>query len=453
MRMDDAPASSPRTDLRGFTLPHDADAEAAAVGSFAMADEVTQRRIRLRLAPSDFYVPAHGLVYAAACTLLDAGRPLDAVTLGAALRESGRLPEVGGIGGLVELLGTVPNPMHGEHYADKVFAYSQRRQAIRAMRAAAARLEGDVTEAEVAAVIRGGASSLVGIANRHGNVSVWSLEEAVHGWLDRREQGHQPALETGIGALDAYVGVFRFGGYTLVGGRPSQGKSTLVRWLLGEWARAGTPVGIVALEEDRDKIAGNYLSAETGIENDHLAYHKLGTAETGAVLRAIPKLAAMKWHGCDTAFTLSEVSAAVETLAVEKGCRVIAVDHIHLVQHEGRAESRNVALTEMSGALKRLARLHNVVLVVAAQLSRPPKQQGIPDPPKLTDLRESGSLEQDADAVLMVHREDYYRPRETPTHAVEIGIEKNRNGKRGVAVLREELMYQRFAEQYADAFG
>lgn len=444
--------------LDAFTLPHSDDAESALIGSFAMSDHGTQSKLRIKVKGDDFYQPYHRLVWETACVLLDTGRALDAVTLYEALKDTGRASEIGGLAGMAQILQSVPSAHNGEHYADRVVELSQRRAAISSTRRTLSRLEQQNTAGEVNDAIRAGAADLMAIHGRRVDLRIWKLEEALHEWMDERETGRNPAQLTGIPDLDDFTGILSYGGYTIVGGRPSQGKSTFIRWLLAELAAQGTPVGLVAVEENKHKIAGNYISAKTSLENDHVAYHHLTTPEWKQIAAGVGEMSSLPFYGCDTAFDLSAVCAAAEAMVIQYGCKVIAVDHIHLMKHsksrEGKSSwSRNDQITEMSSTLKELGRRYGVVLIVAAQLSRPDERKGVPNPPALTDLRESGSLEQDADAVLMVHREDYYRRNEAPTGECRIGIEKNRNGKIGFVTLKAELKYQRFATAYRDPFA
>lgn len=438
-------------DLSRFVPPHSGDAEGCLVGSLLLADPAGQRRMRTAVKGGDFYLPWWRTVWEAAGEVLDSGKPLDVETLCEALRDRGRLAAIGGLGELAQAIATVPTADHADTYAARVVELAQRREAIRSLRHTLVTLERDGDAAEVSEAIRRVAGDLMGVLNRRSSLRVMSLEAILHQWVEDREAGRQPAQLTGIDELDQFVGVFRYGGYTIVGGRPSQGKSTFIRWLLGVMAGAGLPVGLVACEEDRTKIAGNYISAATSIENDKVAYGALSGQDWQHITSGVGRLARNKMHVCDDAFNLDQVCAAAETMVIEHGCKVLAIDHIHLIQH-GRSRSgksgwtRNDQITEMSAALKELGRRHNVVLIVAAQLSRPEEKKGVPNPPQLTDLRESGSLEQDADAVLMLHREDYYRRSETPTGEARIGIEKNRNGKVGAVTLKAELKFQRFAQ-------
>jgi replicative DNA helicase len=211
------------------------------------------------------------------------------------------------------------------------------------------------------------------------------------------------------------------------------------------------PCGLVAVEENRDKIAGNVISNLATIENAKLAYGKLSHLEADAVADAVASTARMPLWGVDTALTVPDVMSAMEMLVTQKGCKVVAIDHIHLLG-TGRRENRNDELRDISAAMKSAFKRLNIVGIVAAQLSRPPEKGREPPPPHLSDLRESGSLEEHADAALMLHRRDYYHRGErnySPDHLCQAFVRKNRNGAVGEIVLRAELEYQRFVDESA----
>ncbi len=426
--------------------PHSLDDEAACIGSVMLCDDPTQqRRLRAMLSRDDFFHPDHAAIFDCVGSLIDADKPVDTVTVRAALRDRGVLEEVGGVQHLAKIIGTVPTWRHGEHYARRVQGMAIRRQAIKRCESLAERLHQPAELEHAEQTVQRCISDLWRLLTRRSRVQVFSMESMLLTWIERRQEKGPPCLLSGIDVLDEFAGIFALGGYTILAGRPSMGKSTFLRWLLGQWAAAGTPVGLVACEEDQNKIAGNYLSAETGMENDAVAYRDLGQGQWNQIMDATAGLAQRPWFGVDSAFTLNEVSTAIEMLVMEHSCKVIGVDHLHLIRLEQRMENEQREIKEVSRRLKELAKQHGVVLIAAAQLSRPAEKVAVPKPPTLTDLRASGAIEEHADAVLLLHREDYYRPRETATRECDVIVAKNRNGKRGTCVLTAELERQRFS--------
>lgn len=429
--------------------PYDLDAERSFLGSLAIStDESQQRRMRAMLTADAFYLPDHRHIFTGMASIIDDQKPLDVVTLRAAMKQRNTWEGVGGDAYLATILNKVPDYTHGEHYGRIIEELSLRRAGVEVGKHLANRLMLPALEETATQVLESSINEVVKIRQRRSRVDIFSLGDIVAEFLVSKDENKPAALMTGIHRLDDFCGIFGFGKYTVVAGRPSMGKSTLVRWLLEVWAMAGSAVGLVAVEEDRQKIAGNYLSSLSEIENSVVAYHDLDADQSRRAVAAHGDLARCQWYGVDTAFSITEVCNAVELLVTEKHCRVVAVDHLHLISSDRHYESEQREVKEISRRLKEIGKRHGIVLIVAAQLSRPEKIR-IPPPPTLTDLRASGGIEEHADAAVMLHREDYYRRDVTPTHMCEIIIAKNRNGRTGKTSLYEELKYQKFREPTA----
>jgi replicative DNA helicase len=432
------------------TVPQDTAAEQCAIASMMLCgdEKVLFNKIRRQLWPRAFYQSDNATLFRVLCRMADADKPIDSTTLRAELRAGGLLNDIGGTAYIATLLQSIPSASNGPQYARIVSDRARERAAIQAAEALRDRLMqpgGNALEA-----IQKAAGDLWKIATANRDVKVWKLGEAVDRFVEMRINGERKiALDTGVDCIDReYRGVLTMGGYTLIAARPSMGKSTLTRWLLTRLAKAGTPVGLIAVEENEDKIAGNVLSAETMIENSTLAYGSWQHINLASVGEAVQKISPIPFFGVDSAFTLNDILASAELLVVQHGCRVIALDHIHLVDHAKGAENREQQISEISNALKGLFKRLGVAGIVAAQLNRPAKESS-PPPPHLTDLRGSGALEEHADAVLMIHRQDYYyRGRENyqPDGMAQIFIRKNRNGCVGEVALRADLSHQRFEE-------
>lgn len=427
--------------------PHDADSEAAFIGSLLICDDdAARRRLRHLLRSEDFFVRANGQVFEVVARMIDADKPIDLVTTASALQEAGNFEAIGGAAYVASLFDTMPTWRFAESYAAKVSNYAARRRGIQQ----ASRLMHDLFEQQPDESANHRIERAIGelwkTTTGRTRVAAASMEEILHEWVEQRQQSKTAALMCGVPSLDEYAGIFAFGKYTIVAGRPSMGKSTALRWLLSLWAKEGTPVGLVACEEDRNKIAGNYLSADSSLENDYLAYRDLSSDDWKQIVQSVGNLSRWPWYVIDTAFTLADVVTAVELLATERKCKVIGVDHLHLIRLERKTENEQREIKEISQRLKELAKRYDVVLVAAAQLSRPMKHAGIPPAPTLTDLRASGAIEEHADAVIMLHREDYYRTKGPKDHLCQWIIAKNRNGRRGKRILKAELSHQRYAE-------
>lgn len=438
---------SPTEKLDEAKGPFDLEIEMCAIASlWLLEDDSRRRQVRMMLSADSFYLGNHATLFTATAAQIDADKPADMFLVRTEMRQRDKWEEVGGDKYASEILSRIPSADHAEHYAKIVDDLYLRRLGIAVGNELSQRLMRPADEDTATDVIQQAINDAVKISHRRNRVEVFTLADIAAQFLADKESDQSPALLTGVPELDQYSGIFAFGKYTVIAGRPSMGKSTLLRWLLQLWAQAGTEVGLVAAEEDRQKIAGNYLSSISNIENARLAYKHLDDQEFTVATHAVGDLARMKWHGVDTAFSIDEVCSAVEILATEKECKVIGVDHIHLIYTGRNYDNDHREVKEVSRRLKEICKRHRIILIAAAQLSRPDKNSRIPPPPMLTDLRESGSIEEHADAVLMIHREDYYEKQRPPTHHCEVFVRKNRNGRTGGAALFEELKNQRFRE-------
>lgn len=445
--------------------PHDLAAETCAVGSLLLAGDNAElvRAIRQAVRPEDFYLADHGTVFAAAMAVADAGKPVDAIMVRERLVAAGQWAEIGGIDFLRRLLDTVPSPAHGPHYAAIVAERAKRRSAIHAAQCLSQRLYEPLDPDESSQAIEAAGRTLAELSRIGREVTIWTVGDAASEAYERASDQHRPAnIEIGVGDIDDFGGLLVPGAYVIVGGRPSMGKSTLVRWMLYRASRRGVPSGLVAIEENRAKIGQNYLSVESGIENERISRpQSIGMEEWHELAGATGRLSGVPIVCCDDAFELRDVISAYEQMA-DRGCKIIAIDHIHLLTLSGsaRRENRNAELTEISRQLKRVIKRTNTVGIVVAQLSRPEQKRGNPGPPTMRDLRDCGSLEQDADAIALIHRPAYYAERDQfgrvqsdDPDRCEVHVVKVRNGPSGLIVLREDLRCQRFFEAgTAEAF-
>lgn len=435
--------------------PHSLDAEQQTLGALVMTgnDDETFARIARHVEISDFYPQYHQQVFDALEQLYHAKKPRDSVMLKDQLAKMGLLEDVGGVEFIADMMGSIITTAHGEHYAKIVREKSQLRRLIdacsKSIEAAYA------PHVDAAEVVSEASRRLIKLAAGGSTANIRSIGQSVADFIERRRQMVESggiAIETGFGPMDReFRGLLLLGGYTLVAARPSMGKSTWVRHALLTLARAGTPVGLIAVEESEDKVAGNAISSITSIENSRIAYGPWSEGLLQQMADAGEDLQDVPLYVTEQATTLRGIVATAQAMARDHGCRVIAVDHLHLVSAPN-GENRTQQLTQISSELKHLWKSLNVAGLVAAQLSRPAKGQVV-KAPHLNDLRESGALEEHADVVLMLHREDYYHRGEEhyqPDRICEVHVRKNRNGAVGAVDLIADLEHQRFIDPDED---
>lgn len=436
--------------------PSDLPAERCAIASLMLTgdDREAFAKARRMLWRGAFYQPDNQVILDALDELYASGKPFDATTVRSELARSGMLEQIGGVAYLAELLHGMPSAAHAMHYAKIVSMRAMEREAIRVSNQLSERLMCPIKGDDAREFIQKTIERLQKIVGIGRDIPIWKIGDAIDAFIESRRSGKLTWIETGVNILDReYQGVLRDGGYTLIAARPSMGKSTFIRDLIRRRATTGIKCGLVAVEENQDKIIGNYLSAESNVENSRVAYEyeRWAVWEREDIDLAIDRVRPLPICVTDTAFSLADIMAAAEEMVAKFKCRIIAIDHIHLVGG-ARAENREQQISEISGAFKEFFKRRNVVGIVAAQLNRPEK--GIcPPPPSLTDLRASGSLEEHADSVLMLHREDYYyrgRDNYDPNGLCQVLIRKNRNGCVGDVVMRADLAHQRFEEEQAE---
>ena len=430
-----------------FLPPHDLDAERCVIASIVLDPDCLPDVLEL-VDASDMYQPDHRIIFAAAVARAQQGQ-LDIVLLRDELTRRGQLEEVGGVIHLTEIVGTVPSATHAAAYARTVRDCSM----LRRIATAGRRMIDAATtrQADVADVLADALERLSALQAGHApDASITTLGNAAARFIDAHAAGNgSSAIPTGWTDLDrAFRGIIGPGAYSLVAARPSVGKSTLIRQLVAQVARSGIAAGLIAVEEDEAKVASDALVTASGIDTMTFRHGSWSGQDRQAIDEAAGQLADLPVYLTDRPTRLRDVVAAVEIMHRRHGCKLVAIDHVNLIDDD-RRENRTQQLTAISGELKRTFKRLGVAGVVAAQLSRPAERGSCPSAPHLTDLRDSGALEEHADAVLMLHREDAHRrdrDNYTPTRLLELYVRKHRGGPTGSVDLRADLARQRFLD-------
>ncbi|MGE5610008.1 MAG: replicative DNA helicase [Bacillota bacterium] len=424
--------------------PHSIEAEMCLLGSLMLAgdDRVTFAAVKALVSRDCFYQPDHAIIFETLCQLHASGKAIDAVIVREALARAGVLEEVGGVPYLAQLLHSVPVATHAKHYAAIIAEKATLRRGIelcsRFIAKAYAPATGDVAQSLVMDL---GKTAVKLATSGKANV-VHRLEDVVHEVVERKESGQDLRIPTGLRDLDRVIGGLRRGGKTIVGAKPGMGKSLLIKQLAQNIAGQGIPFGIVSIEESRHKIGENVLANQSGIPNNRIAFSTLDDREWQEISKALPAVAKLPVFIVDSARRLSEIAAAVHLLAIEHQCQVIAVDHLHIIDAE-MDENRERQVSTISAELKWVWKELNVAGIEAAQLNR----TGGKERPTLASLRDSGSLEQDGDTVILLHREDYYKhDSRSYDRVLEAIIAKNKDGAPGTVPLHYDGARQRISD-------
>lgn len=442
--------TDPQTDAERVP-PHDRNAEQSVLGAMQLSkDAIADATDNLR-SPADFYFANHQTIYRTILDLYGRGEPADPITLAAELGKTGDLDRVGGASYLHHLVQQVPTVAHAEHYAGIV----RDRAEFRSIGTAGVQItelgyqaQGDIDQAKesAAAALEG---ALTAREESQGAYIGDHLEEYLDVLEARRNGGEITGVPTGFADLDQLTNGLHPGQMVIVAGRPAMGKSTLAV----DFARAcsikhGRPSAFFSLEMSRTELQDRILSAEARVGLHHIRSGNLSDDNWTRIARRVPDVSAAPLFIDDTyGQTLASIKAKCRRRQQHAGLDLVVIDYLQLLGTgtSRRHENRQQEVSELSRGIKLLAKELAVPVVVLAQLNRGSEQR-TDKKPMLSDLRESGSLEQDADVVILVHREDAY-DRESPRSGeADLMIVKQRNGPLATITVAAQLHYSRFVD-------
>ncbi|HEY3383431.1 MAG TPA: replicative DNA helicase [Vicinamibacterales bacterium] len=432
-------------------LPHNLEAERSVLGAILIQNDAYNLAAEL-LVPEDFYRDAHRRIFDKIIALSERGAAVDFVTLKEELARAGDLDAVGGPAYVASLVDGVPRATNVEHYAKIV----KEKSVLRNLISAANTIVVDAYEADqdAAEILDRAEQSIFRIAEgriRSGFVSLYDIAQDSVEAIQKAHEEKQliTGVPTGFEELDNLTSGFQKGDLIIVAARPSMGKTSLA---LNIAQHVGTKVkktvGVFSLEMSKEQLFLRMLSSEAQIDGHRLRTGFLRTDDWEMLTHALGVLGEAKVFIDDTpSIGVLEMRAKARRLAAEHGLHLLVIDYIQLMQGRGRFDNRTQELGAISRSLKGLAKELSVPVVVLSQLSRAPEARS-DHRPLLSDLRESGALEQDADVVLLIYREDAYN-REAETQGVaEIIIAKQRNGPTDtvkLAFIRERTRFENLA--------
>jgi replicative DNA helicase len=429
--------------------PHDLEAERCVLGSMLLADDAVRAEIRATINRGDFYQADHQIIFDAIARILDDHRDLDEVTLRAELVRAGVWEEIGGVSTLAGIIGSVFTGSHGRSYAETVRERSIKRLLIGFSNNLSRQAYGADSDYTGNDLLQSASERIASLISQGRSSTYWTLGEKLIEAYDQLGAGGVSLIPTGISSIDEATGGIGLGENIIAAGRPSMGKSTFLRQILKSAALAGVPTGIISLEEGGLKIARNILAAECGIENNKIRKANLVKEEWDGLAAGVAGLSKLPVFGSDTARSLQDIRAVVTTWVARHGVKLVILDYLQRVQVRGHKEGYE-RVSYISRELADLWKELNVAAIVAAQLNRGVEGRDNKRP-IMSDLRDSGGIEQDADGILFLHREDYYHATDDegyqPTGIAEFIIAKWRDGVRGKVVeMRSNLQFQRFEE-------
>ncbi|MDP3975048.1 MAG: replicative DNA helicase [Candidatus Jorgensenbacteria bacterium] len=416
--------------------PQDLEAERSVLGAL-MLDKTAIVKVADLLSPEDFYHPGHQKIYGSILELFERGKPIDILTVSHDLKEKKVIQEVGGVDYLTELVEKVPTAAHVEHYAEMVKEKRVRRDLIEASSVInELSLEAEDFETLLDRV----ESKIFGISERSRPQKFIPVQAELPGAYERLEKLHRGehggyrGLPTQFTGLDNILSGLQRSDLILIGARPSYGKTTLALDIARQVALQGKSVGIFSLEMSKDQVVDRLIASQAQIPLWRLRTGKLSDdLEFALVQQALDELSKAKLFIDDTPSpTMLQMRSMARRLQIEHGLDLVIVDYLQLIQPRTNSDNMVAQVTEISRNLKALARELVIPVIAVSQLSRSVDQREVKIP-RLSDLRESGSLEQDADVVLFIYRKDRERSDVAPEeqNRVEIIIAKHRNGPLG----------------------
>ena len=431
-------------------VPFNVEAEEAVLGSLLL-DAQAIIRIASFLRPDDFYREKNRWVYEAAIALYERREAIDFLTVRDELERNGRLEEAGGASFLTSLINAVPTSIHIEHYARIVERASIRRRLISAA-SDIATLAYDESD-EVEATLDKAEQIIFGVSQRSLTRDLTPISQVLNEYFDKIEylqshHGQVSGVATGFADMNKLLGGFQKSDLLIVAARPGMGKTSLMLGFTLSAALAELPVAVFSLEMSAEQLVQRLISAETGIDQHRLRLGLIRDEEMPLVTRAMGVLEATKIYIDDTpGITPLEMRTKARRLHAERPLGLIVVDYLQLMHGGGRMDQNNRVqeISHISRSLKELARELDVPVVAASQLSRAVESRH-DRRPMLSDLRESGSIEQDADVVMFIYRDDYYNEGSEKKNIAEVIVAKHRNGPTGAV----ELFFIKEQAKFAD---
>lgn len=433
----------------GRIPPHDIEAEQAIIGSMLTDKDAVIAAIEI-LREQDFYREDNRIIYSAILNLYNRSEPIDIITLKAELKSMGKLEAVGGLEYIVQLPDRVPTTSNVEQYIKIVEEKSMLRALIKTADELIT-LGYDPTQ-EVEQVIDTAEKKIFEVMQKKNQNGYSSMKDILIDTFTQLEQLYNQkemitGVPTGFADLDYRTSGLHNSDLILVAARPAMGKSAFALNIATHAAvRGKVPVAIFSLEMSKEQMANRILCSEAMVDSAKVRTGKIDDEEWGKLAAASGELSEAGIYIDDTpGISVMEIRAKCRKMKLEKNIGLVVIDYLQLVQGSNRkGGSREQEIAEISRSLKILAKEINVPVIALSQLSRAPEQR-VDHRPMLSDLRESGSIEQDADIVMFLYRDDYYNEDTDKKNIAEVIIAKHRSGATGTVELLWLGNYTKFA--------
>ena len=430
--------------------PQDLGAEQGVLGGMMLSKDAIADVVE-KIRSNDFYRPAHELIYEAIIDLYGRGEPADFVTVADALREKGNLEKVGGAPYLADLIDAVPTAANAGFYAEIVAERATLRRLVEAG-TRIVQLGFAADGGEVDAAVNEAQAQVYSVTDRTKSEDYVKLSEVIEPTMDFIEMlqsrgGQVNGVPTGFAEFDELTQGLHPGQMIIFAGRPAMGKTTLGMDVMRSAAiHNGMASAIFSLEMDRQEIMMRIMAAEAQVPMSRLRDGTVDDQDWERLARATTRFMDAPLYIDDSAnMTLMEIRAKCRRLKQKADLKLVVIDYLQLMSSGKRVESRQQEVSEFSRALKLLAKEIEVPVIAISQLNRG-NEQRTDKKPMMSDLRESGSIEQDADLIVLIHREDYYEKESARAGEADLIVAKHRNGATKTIPVAFEGHYSRFKD-------
>lgn len=446
-----------REEAVGLVLPNSTEAEISVLGAM-LQDSSAVLRAAEQLVPEDFYHPEHKEIFQVMADMNRQHMPIDLVTLQAELSRRGTLEGIGGTRYLLKILSDVPTAANVRAYIEIV----QEKSTLRKMIAACRTITKDCysQDKEVQDILTNAEKSIFDIVmNRQGGEELKPLSEVLVNTYSiieelARQKGQIAGVPTGFIDLDAMLTGLHPGELIIIGARPAMGKTSFAMNIAEHAALCNKTTAVFTLEMPREQIAMRLLCSDARVDMQRVRKGTLEDSDWLRLAQSLAPLSAAPMYIDDTsALSPTQLRSRCRRLMMDRGgLDLVVVDYLGLMKSDGKAESRQLEVSEISRRLKAIALELKIPIIACAQLSRANKDR-VDKRPMLSDLRDSGSIEQDADVVMFLHREEYYNKETEDKNIGEVIISKQRSGPLGTVKLAWLSEFTTFANLAKDQGG
>lgn len=430
--------------------PHSVEAEQSVLGSILL-DKEAMISVSETLVPEDFYKEAHKVIYESMLKLYNSQSEIDLITLTDELRDQGYLDDIGGIAYITSLSTIVPTTSNIKYYVNIVKEKSISRQLISAAN--------DIINlgydgsAKVEDVLENAEKKIFDISQERATNDFQPINQVISEALSMLEKLYEEkndvtGLTTGFRDLNKKINGLQRSDLLLIAARPAMGKTAFALNLVQNAALKGdASVAVFSLEMSKEQLVQRMIASQSTVELKKIKTGTLADNDWPRITDGMAILSGAKIHIDDTpGIKISELRSKCRKLKIEKGLDLVLIDYLQLMEGEGQNESRQQEIAKISRSLKILAKELDCPVVALSQLSRAPEQRA-DHRPMLSDLRESGSIEQDADIVMFLYRDEYYNPDTEKKNIGEVIVAKNRHGETGTVELVWFGGIQKFADK------